>query len=216
MQAKKRARTESLLLKRVVENPDDLEAYFYLIQSYTSYGEFEKAAENVEKYKRVSDKTKTEFNGSIYGTAFHVYRKLGDKQKAKDWLLTGLTAYPKDLDLLMALTEFGVWTADVNLLSKGARGFIRTYSEYQKNPIAGGNKFTYSNTPESLSYCLFHLSMATFQEGCILLDKLKEVLDTTNPEFKYGITTDVNTIFDRFGLTKDDWHQNSQLKVVNL
>jgi len=219
MQAKKRERTESLLLKRIQQNPDDIAAYFYLIQSYTAYGDYEKAAEYSEKYKKVSAKTGQKYNGSIYCTVFHIYRKIGDKQKAKDWLLEGLTAYPEDLDLLMALTEFGVWTADVNLLSKGARGFIKTYSEYQKNPIAGGNKFVYSNSPESLAYCLFHLTMATFQEGCILLDKLKETLEKTETEFKFGITSDVNTIFGKFGLTKDDWnidHNQPLKKVVNL
>jgi glycosyltransferase involved in cell wall biosynthesis len=214
--AKKRARTEGLLLKRIKQNPDDIAAYFYLVQGYSAYGEFEKAAKYVEQYRTVAERTQEKFNGSIYCTAFHVYRKLGDRAKAKEWLLEGMSVYPKDLDLLMALTEFGVWVADVNLISKGARGFIRVYDEYQKNPIACGNRFTYANTPESLSYCLFHLSMAVFQEGCILLDKLKDTLTKAKPEFQEGITHDVQFIFERFGLTKQDWCEPSFKKVVNL
>ena len=218
LQAKKRTRTEGLLLKRVKQNPDDVVAYFYLVQSYAAYGDIEKAAQNLEKYKEVSTRTKTKFNGSIFCTAFHVYRKLGDKQKAKEWLLRGLTEYREDLDLLMALTEFGVWTTDVNLLSKGARGFLHAYKTQQTNPVASGNRFTYSNTPEALSYCLFHLSMATFQEGCTLLDQLKETLSKVNSEFCDGMTKDVNTVFSHFGLIKNDWNRviEPQRKVVNL
>jgi glycosyltransferase involved in cell wall biosynthesis len=218
LQAKKRVRTEGLLLKRIEQNPDDVVAYFYLVQSYAAYGEIEKAAQNLEKYKEVSTRTDTKFNGSIFCTAFHVYRKLGNKAKAKEWLLQGLTEYPEDLDLLMALTEFGVWTTDINLLSKGARGFLHTYKVHQTNPIASGNRFTYSNTPEALSYCLFHLSMATFQEGCVLLDQLKETLNKVSSEFSDGMTKDVHSVFSQFGIVKDNWGEISEplRKVVNL
>jgi tetratricopeptide (TPR) repeat protein len=214
MQAKKRARTEGLLLKRIQQNPDDVVAYFYLTQAYTAYNEIGKAAECIEKYKEVSTRTGVKFNGSIYTTAFHVYKMLGDKQNAYEWLVAGLKDCPKDLDLLMSLTEFGVWTTNIEFISKGARGFLRVYDEYQRNPIAGGNRFTYANTPESYAYCLFHLSMITFQEACVLLEQLKNVLNVTREPFKMGVREDVQSIFQRFGLTKDDWA--SEKKIVTL
>jgi len=209
---KKRARTEGLLLKRVQKNPDDVVAYFYLVQAYTAHSEYEKAVECIEKYEEVSKRTGIKFNGSIFCTAFHVYRRMNDKQNAQKWLLAGLKEYPEDLDLLMSLTEFGVWVADVDLVVKGGRGFLKIYSKYQESPVMSGNRFTYANTSESLAYCLFHLCMVHLQEGCTLLDRLKTTLNDTHEQFKSGITNDVNTVFGKFGITKDNWNTN----IVNL
>ena len=205
---RKRERTEGLLLKRIEKNPDDVVAYFYLVQSCTAHGDVEHAAEYLEKYDEISKRIGIKFNGSIYCTAFHVHRKLENKEKAKKWLLEGLKEYPNDLDLLMALTEFGVWVSDVNLMSKGARGFLKTYEECKENPLLSGNRFTYANNSESLSYCLFHLSMAMFQEACVLLDKLKDAIQNTHPDFNSGIKNDVNLVFGHFGLTKNDWEND--------
>jgi len=175
------------------------------VQSYTAYSEYEKAAEALEKYAETSKRTGVKFNGSIFCTAFHVYRRLNDRQKSREWLLAGLKEYTEDLDLLMALVEFGVWTADIDLIVKGGRGFLKIYQQYQENPILSGNRFTYANTPESLSYCLFHLSMVHFQEGCTLIDRLKNTLNDTQEKFRVGISNDVNVVFEKFGITKEDW-----------
>ena len=204
-QIAKRARTESLLAERLEKNPDDVVAMFYLIQAYTAYKEYNNAAIYIERYEETSKRTDVVFNGSIYCTACHVYRKLMDKKNAQKWLLAGLKEYPKDLDLLMSLTEYGVWIQDINLLVEGARGFLLAYDEYQKDPIASGNRFTYANTHESVSYCLFHLAMATFQQGCSTLEKLGIVLDKTKSEFGKGLRKDVAKVFEAFGMTKEGW-----------
>ena len=215
----KRARTEGLLTKRLEENPDDVVAMFYLIQAYTAYSEYDNAAMYIERYEETSARTGVAFNDSIYCTACHVYRKLMDKKNAQKWLLTGLKEHPKDLDLLMSLTEYGVWIQDINLLIQGARGFLQAYDDYQKDPIASGNRFTYANTPESVSYCLFHLSMATFQQGCRTLDQLGVVLSKTKSEFDGGLRRDVAKIFEEFGMTKKGWSlqpEEQPKKVANL
>lgn len=198
----KRVRSESLLHKRIENDPNDVIAYFYLVQLYTAHNEFEKAAGCIEKYDEISKKTGVKFNGSIFCTAFHVYRRLGDKVKSHEWLMAGLKEYPHDLDLLMAMTEFGIWTTNLDILVQGAREFLKIYAEYQQNPIASGNRFTYANTPEAYSYCLFHLSMAMFQESCVLLDKLFDSLQFVSDDFRIGVNNDVNLVFQRFGLQK--------------
>lgn len=217
-QVAKRARTEGLLAKRLDKNPDDVVAMFYLIQAHTAYSEYTNAAIYIERYEEASKRTGVVFNGSIYCTACHVYRKLMDKKNAQKWLLNGLKEYPKDLDLLMSLTEYGVWVQDINLVVQGARGFLKAYDEYQKDPIASGNRFTYANTPESMSYCLFHLAMATFQQGCATLDRLGVSLDKTRAEFNEGIRKDVTKVFEMFGMTKEGWSLQPEAprKVVNL
>ena len=202
-QSAKRDRTEGLLLKRLEKNPDDVVAMFYLIQAYTAYCEYDKAVIYIEKYEEASKRTGVKFNGSIYCTACHVYRKLLDKKNAQKWLLVGLKEYPKDIDLLMSLTEYGVWVQDINLMLQGAKGFLQAYADYQKNPIASGNRFTYANTPESVCYCLFHLSMGMFQQGCYALDKLGVMLDKTKSDFNNGMRADIIKVFNIFGITKE-------------
>jgi len=217
-QIEKRNRTEGLLLKRIAKNPDDVVAYFYLVQSYTAYKEYTNAAKYIEKYAETSKRTGIKFNGSIYCTACHVYRNLLDKEKAQKWLLAGLKEHPGDMDLLMSLTEYGVWVQDINLIMQGAQGYLKAYDEYQKNPIAGGNRFTYTNTPESVSYCLFHLSMSMFQQGCHLLDKLNTSLHKTKDAFNNGVRGDVAKVFSVFGISKEGWDLQLEepRKVVNL
>jgi len=217
-QRKKRERTESLLLKSIEQNPDDVVSMFYLVQAYTTYEEYDKAIEYIERYEETSERTGVKFNGSIYVTAAYVYRKLLDKKNAQKWLLAGLKEYPRDLDLLMSMTEYGVWVQDINLMAQGAKGFLQVYEEYQTNPIASGNRFTYANTPEAACYCMFHLSMGMFQQGCHMLDRLNTKLDETSDDFKNGIHIDVANAFRVFGINKDGWsfQPEEQHKVVNL
>jgi glycosyltransferase involved in cell wall biosynthesis len=214
----KRVRTDGLLLKRLEKDPDDVVAMFYFIQSRTVHGDYDKAAEYVERYAEASKRTGVKFNGSIYCTATFIYRKLLDKKNAQKWLLAGLKEYPKDLDLLMNMTEYGVWVQDMNLMAQGAKGFLKAYEEYQQNPIAGGNRFTYANTPEAMAYCLFHLSMGMFQQGCQALDKLNETLGKVPAEFNDGMRSDAAKVLAAIGINKEDWSLQSEKprKVVNL
>ena len=217
-QAQKRKRTEGLLLKRLEKSPDDVVAIFYLTQAYTAYGEFEEAAKYIERYAETSKRISVEFNGSIYCTAVSVYRKLAQKDKAQQWLLAGIKKFPKDLDLLMSMTEYGVWVQDMELMTKGAKGFLRVYEEYQKNPILSGNRFTYANSPECACYCMHHLSMGMFQQGCRMLDMMDSKLREANTEFKDGLVSDTIKILSSFGISKDGWMPLTyeEPKVVNL
>ena len=103
----------------------------------------------------------------------------------------------------MSLTEYGVWAQDINLMLQGAKGFLQAYDDYQKDPIASGNRFTYANTPESVCYCLFHLSMGMFQQGCYSLDKLGVMLEKTKSDFNKGMRADIAKVFSMFGITKE-------------
>jgi len=217
-QMEKRKRTEGLLFKCLEKDPDDVVAIFYLIQSYTAYDEFIEAAKYVERYEETSIRTGVKFNGSIYCTASHVYRKLMDKKNTQKWLLAGLKEYPNDLDLLMNLTEYGVWIQNIDLMAKGAKGFLKAHAEYQKNPIAGGNRFVYANTPESVCYCMFHLSMGMLQQGCQVLDQLGTVLKDTKLEYQIGMRGDVGKVLEIFGIHRNGWDApvEEPRKVVNL
>lgn len=217
-QAEKRLRTESLLLKRLEINSKDIVAMFYLVQAYTAYDEFDTAVKYIELYSKTSKETNTKFNGSIYCTAAHVYRKLENKEKCREWILAGLKKYPDDLDLMMSLTEYGVWIQDLDLMVTGAKGYLKTYENYKKNSVASGNRFTYANSPEAASYCMFHLSMGMFQQGCNMLDQLEKILKSAHPDYCNGVKTDVVNVLNIFGINKTGWELPNieQPKVVNL
>lgn len=220
---KKRKRTEGLLLKRIEKDSDDVAAYFYLIQSYTAYSEYDTAIKYILKYEEIVKKNGVEFNGSIFTTAATVYRKVGDKKNVQKWILKGLKRFPRDLDLLMNLTEFGVWQKKLNLVVQGAKGFIEVYQEYLDNPLASGNRFTYSNVPEAVSYCLFHLSLGLLQESSTYLDMLEKVFNKVDPKFATGMRKDVGTVLTKFGWYREGWSASKvksgdevKRKVVNL
>lgn len=217
----KRKRTETLLLENIRQNPDDVAPYFYLVQAYTSYGEYTKAAEYIIAYEQCAERTGMAFNDSIFCTAASVYRKLGDKDKVHKWLLLGLKKFPRDLDLLLELTEFGVWTKDLNLVLKGAEGFLEVYDEYQRKPLLSGNRFTYANRKEALAYTLFHYSLGLLQKSSTAMDQLKAVLGQIGGPFEIGMTNDVQIVLDRFGWKRDSWGlikniEQQPRKVVNL
>jgi len=216
--AAKRARSEGLLLKRLEKDPDDTDALFYLSQAYSAYAEYNKSAEHIERYAETVKRTNAPMNGSIYCTAVFVYRKLMDKKNAQKWLLAGLKEYPEDLDLLMNMTEYGVWVQDLNLMVQGAKGFLKAYEVYKENTLVGGSRFVYSATPEAACYCMFHLSMGMFQQGRQMLDKLGQTLPKTQDVYEHGMRADAAHVLKVFGLQIDGWsmEQEEPRKVVNL
>ena len=224
----KRKRTESLLLKRVENDVDDVAAYFYLIQMYTAYEEYATAIKYIDEYEQAVTRSDVEFNGSIFCTAFSVFRKVDDKKNTEKWLLKGLKKFPKDLDLLLNLTEYSVWQKKLNLVVDGAKGFLEAYEEFSNSPLAGGNRFTYSAVPEAKAYCLFHLSLALFQQSDGYLTMLDKTLKVADKQYSNGMRNDLRTIFTRFGWDNKKWNpkvigsdvsnapQTQFKKVVNL
>jgi glycosyltransferase involved in cell wall biosynthesis len=224
----KRERTEGLLLKRIEDDPDDVAAYFYLAQLYTAHNEYDEAIKYINRYEQTVNKSDVEFNGSIFCTAFSVFRKVNDKKNTEKWLLKGLKKFPKDLDLLMNLTEYGVWQKKLNLVIDGAKGFLEAYREFSDTPLAGGNRFIYAAIPEAKAYCLFHLSLALFQQSDGYLNMLDETLKVADKQYSSGMRNDLRTIFTRFGWDNKKWNpkvigsdvsnvvQPQFKKVVNL
>jgi glycosyltransferase involved in cell wall biosynthesis len=210
----KRKRTESLLLKRIEQDPDDVAAYFYLVQAYTAYSEYNTAIKYIFKYEEVVKKNGVEFNGSIFCTAVSVFRKVSDKENCQRWLLKGLKKFPRDLDLLMNLTEFGVWQKKLNLVIQGGKGFMEVYEEYSNNPLASGNRFTYANVPEAAAYCLFHLSLGLLQESSEYLNRLGVVLNDADPKYAAGMKGDVATVLDKFGWHRDGWSSSAKPNMI--
>ena len=198
---RKRQRTESLLKKRIEINPDDHLAYFYLAQHYALYNENEKAIEYGEKYIEQKDQAEqnNQFMFDIYYCIFHCYVAMENAEKANEWLNMGLKALPNDLDMAMALTEYGVWQRRADLTILGSKRFIELYEQYEKDPTLKGSKFIFTQVPEALGFCHFHYLLIQLHDLKRVFNEIKNNLPKTNPKFKNGLTNDLTSLFNRMG-----------------
>jgi len=174
--AKKQVRTTTLLLKRLEENPEDWNAYFYLTQVNADGGNSKKALEYAEEYLKHKEELRStnNFNKSIYFTAAHHYMVTGDKLRSKELILEGLEEVPGDLDLSMCLCEYGVWTRDTALIAMGGRQYVEAYEKYTKDDAAKANRFIYSLNGFSYAYALFYMTASMLGDGVKFLHHLVE------------------------------------------
>lgn len=188
--AAKTKRTSTLLFERLKIDSSDYICYFYLAQLLATNLKHEECIKNGEKYLAHKDDLGGGFNNSIYFTCFHNYMKLADWDNAKRWLELGLKAIPDDLDINLAQLEFGVCKKESNLITQGAKNYLRIFESYQKNPSLKGNRFTYSFNPMALAFIIYHLTIIQLKEGFFNLKNLTKVLTNTPEKFKTGMLTD--------------------------
>ena len=106
---------------------------------------------------------------------------------------------PNDLDLHLALCEFGSMTGNVEILARGARGFMNLYTAY--DPANQRSHFCHGYFPEAFAYCAYHLSMAQIKQGRHTLAELELALANTPEEFRNKMKEDITTALKSAGLT---------------
>lgn len=186
LQQRKFTRTASLLNRRLEEDPKDYSCYFYLSQIYGNVGDVRKCIEYGEKYLGYSEELEWtgNFNRSIYFTIIHNYMKEGNSAGAKKWLDAGRKKISKDLDLMLAETEYGVWMNNNDQIVSGAKEFVAAYTDFQRDPSLRDNRFVYSAKPEALAYCVYYLSVVQLKEGVRSLQLLRNILKEVPQEFR--------------------------------
>lgn len=182
-------RSSELLLKQVADGEmTDCLPYFFLGQLYADHGQPKESAEWAEKYWESRDKIpKDHFCDSVFFTTTKQYMKIGDREKAHEWLMRGIEALPGNLDMAIAALEYGVWIGDKDLQISASRDFISLYEKYQKDPALKGNSFVYALRPEALAYAYFHLAVCELTEGSQALMTLIGVLNTLPAPFRVGM-----------------------------
>lgn len=196
---KKEKRTVGLLQESLKENPKDYDSMFYLAQALASYAD--KRDESImwaEKYANSEKKMKAgKFNESIYYMLVTSYMKKDDMANCWKWLETGLRKIPDDLDLNMALLRYGLLTNNQNLVAAGARAFVTSYNNFEKNKAKRGGRFTFNYREDYLAMATFHLATTYLEHSAIQLKNLWELLPRIPEKFASELQQGLKDWFDK-------------------
>jgi len=203
-QKEKRDRTLGLLLRRLKDDPTDFGAYFYLAQVYGQEDNFDRCIEYCVKYIRNKDQI-PRFNPSIYFTLVQACIANENPTMADKWLAEALKELPQDLDIAMALIDYGVWQKKAHVVTAACEKFILAFDEMIKNPLSCSSRFVYNFNDYSLVKALFHLGMIRLDQGTRLMGKLEEVFKNVEEDVADAIKSDIKNHIKNF--TKVDWIQ---------
>jgi tetratricopeptide (TPR) repeat protein len=187
--AAKFERTHTLLMKQIETGQmDDMLPYFFLSQLYADNQQIHESVAWAEKYWENKDKIeKSHFCDSVYFTTTRQYMKIGDRDKAYEWLTRGIAALPGDLDMALIALEFGVWTKNTDLQIQACKDFLLSYSLFQKNPMMKGNRFVYALRPEALAYVYLHQTLSQIKDGTQALMNLMKLIPSLHPSYGQGM-----------------------------
>jgi len=193
----KKNRILRMLGLRLEDNPEDWDAYFYICQCYAVNDDIDKSIEAGEEY--LAHKDEITIKDSIFFTMVRQYMRKQDEAKASEWLNMGLERKPEDLDLNIAMVEFGIWVRNSFLITKGATQYILSYENMKQNPLEKGNRFVFSFNNDVLAFCHYWLAVARIEEGKRVLDNLKKILPETSPKNQEKIWGDLKDFGEKLG-----------------
>jgi tetratricopeptide (TPR) repeat protein len=175
---KKREKTErtlGLLEASLKQDPSNFRVYFYLAQMYGENSDFVKCIEFCIKYIRNRPYLKR-FNPSIYFTLVQACIYAKEDVLADKWLGEAMRELPDDIDIAMAIIDFGIWQQKPHVVLQGSAMFVRSFDLLEKDKLSMGSRFIYNYNFDALVKALFHLSTMRLQEGISHLSRLKESL----------------------------------------
>jgi tetratricopeptide (TPR) repeat protein len=169
----KSERTLGLLEAELKENPSNFRVYFYLAQMFGEEGDYLKCIEHCIKYIRNKPYLKR-FNPSIYFTLSQACILQKDEILADRWLGEAMRELPDDIDIAMAIIDYGLWRQKPHVVLQGSAMFVRSYDLMDKDKLSMGSRFVYNFNPDALVKALYHLSTMRLQEGISHLSRLKK------------------------------------------
>jgi len=191
---KKNERSYPLLLKRL-EDPEDHMVHFYLSQYYAINGQEEKAIECCKEYinrkEVLLQHGDNNFNFSVYFTLIRLSMKHGDITSAKEYLDECIEiSNGGNIDTARVAVEYYAAVNDKENVIKYTKLFINFCMELRDNPIGRGNTFMFSNSGESMAFCLYNALLAYMKEMRYMRDIFKIALSKCIPVFCDGIKAD--------------------------
>jgi len=197
MKAKKE-RTWNLLQERLRRDPEDWQAYFYLCQIHDDAGRHEEAVTCYEIYLAHKADNK-DFNPSVYFSAVKTFLKLGNYEKAREWLKAGLDEMPDDLDLTYAAVEYALAVKDPGTLVDGCQRFERIYRDMDRQGEISQCRFVYTHGSRELAHCLFHLVVTRMEQGVGAMNRLLALMPELDDITRKSTEKDLERELKRIG-----------------
>lgn len=198
---KKFMRTLGLLNKRLEQDPEDHEVYFYLCQLWGWMEDHNKSMMWAEKYLAVRDKVKG-FNRSVFFTAYRSYFMKGDLANAKRWLDLALEADPDDLDANIAAVEYAITIQDSDMAIRHAEHFLAMFGKFDQHAIQRPQQFVYSHTPQAFCYVSQQLAIVQIARGIFTISRMEQVAKGTPDEFRKSLDTDLTARLGALGIVR--------------
>lgn len=187
----KRQRTVELLNLMLAEEPEKYETHFYLMEIHSKYGNHELAVRHGETYLKLRGGTPQISPSSFYCLALS-HLTLGNKKRALEVIQMGLSMMPHDLDLSMALSDYGAQENNFDVMLQGALRYCRGYVEIQKDPSKKQGKFVFTEAESAYLFMLYRVMLASLKEGMVawitLKEKFESLPDNLKQECKKNLT----------------------------
>jgi glycosyltransferase involved in cell wall biosynthesis len=197
----KRDRTLGLLLKRLQDNPTDFAVYFYLAQVYGSDQNYDRSIEYCVKYIRNQGSVER-YNTSIYYTLVQACIAADNPSMADKWLAEAVRELPQDIDIAMALIDYGVWQGKVHVVAAACEKYVLAYEAMLSNPLSSSSRFVYNFNEYSLVKVLFHLGMIRLDQGIRIVDKMEDAFKDLDQEMVEGVKKDIREHIAKFKSVK--------------
>ena len=141
--AKKRERTESLLMKRIEADENDHAAYYYMTQMRIGQKRYDEAIKFGNKFfdKVTVGPTGFQFYGVMYFYMAWAYMKIGDGGMAWSWTEKGLEFFPDDLDLNYMMARIGYESAHDDVLKEYSDRYLELLPKYENMGKIDTDKF---------------------------------------------------------------------------
>ena len=137
----KRDRALTSLERRINEDPNDYNAWFYVCVTNSGYGNYETAIEAGHKcleilstVDKVMDDPNTKMNyyGLLYYTIGACWLNLHNGPKAYAAYRKGFDFWPNDMDLNFALAELGYFSKEKEILMFHGERYLEALKKYRK------------------------------------------------------------------------------------
>jgi len=176
-------RTTSLLQKRLEEDPEDFEAYFYLANSYGSKDELQKTIDYGKKCLEYmpDDLPDKRLYNSIYFSISGAYISFDNLEEAEDWARRGLDKNEYDLGLHFNLTNIAIRRKDFHAVKAHAMDYLESYDRNAKDPIASGGQFLFQVDETSRNTIIYwlmsaHLVLKEFEQFWERWNQIKKMI----------------------------------------
>ena len=198
----KHDRTMGLLNRRIKDDPQDWKAYFYKGQALGFYrpddldGIIEATRTYVDHKREMAD-----FNLSAYFTLIRALMHKGEAAEAWTFIMEAKESLPDDLDISMAMLEWGVWTKNELIISTSCLEFMRIWELYDKDPTKKGGRFIYSHNTTALVFVTFYQTTSQLRTGAASLEKFRKLADQVPDDDRDKLLQDMDAALAGTGVS---------------